>query len=117
MQNHEALLKLPIFKLLVDENITEFNKQHALADKPLDFSGAMLRGLDLRNMIADQISFENAYFRGADLRGIDFSNTNLKGASIAGAKISGAFFPSELTPEEIKLSFEQGTRMRYKHTT
>lgn len=113
MNRQEELLKDPLFKLLVDENITQFNKEKSTKSGPIDFSGAMLRGLDLRTMDATGINFENAYFRGADLRGINFSYTRLQGASIAGAKISGAYFPTSLAPEEIRLSFEVGTRMRY----
>jgi hypothetical protein len=48
------------------------------------------------------------------LRGIDFSQTCLEGASINGARISGVYFPPELSPEEIVLSIEHGTRLRYK---
>jgi uncharacterized protein YjbI with pentapeptide repeats len=77
----------------------------------------MLRGLDLRNLVADGVDFRDAYFRGADLRGVNFTNANLEGASIAGAKISGAYFPAYITPDEIRLSFELGTRMRYQPTS
>jgi uncharacterized protein YjbI with pentapeptide repeats len=48
------------------------------------------------------------------LRGIDFSNARLEGASINGARISGAFFPAELSADEIMLSVNHGTHMRYK---
>ena len=60
------------------------------------------------------IDFSNCYFRAADLRGIDFSNARLEGASINGAPISGAFFPAELSADEIMLSVNHGTHMRYK---
>ncbi len=51
--------------------------------------------------------------RHGDMRGVDFSHTNLEGASINGAKISGTLFPKELRAEEILLSLQHGTRMRY----
>jgi len=59
------------------------------------------------------IDFSNSYFRGADLRGIDFSTANLEGASLNGARISGVLFPAKLAPQEIKLSVNRGTRLRY----
>ena len=61
-----------------------------------------------------EFNFQDAYFRGADIRGVDFRGANLEGASIADAKISGVFFPPELSVEEILLSLEHGTRMRYR---
>ena len=67
-----------------------------------------MRGLD-----AAGIDFSNSYFRGADLRGVDFSTTNLEGASLNSARISGVLFPAELSPEEIELSINHGTRLRY----
>jgi len=48
------------------------------------------------------------------LPGIDFSNARLEGASINETRISGAFFPAELTADEVMLSANHGTRMRYK---
>lgn len=114
MDRQAELNKHPLFKLLVGEQIERFNSEKAQQQLRLDFSGAMLRGLDLKHLDADNINFENAYFRGADLRGLDFSNSNLKGASIAGAKISGTLFPDNIPPEEIRLSFELGTRMRIR---
>ena len=36
------------------------------------------------------------------------------GSSIAGAKISGCYFPSQLDPDEIIMSLNHGTRMRYR---
>jgi len=71
------------------------------------------RHLDLRGLDAEVIDFSNAYFRASDLRGIDFFKARLEGASINGARISGAFFPAELSADEIILSVEHGTRMRY----
>jgi uncharacterized protein YjbI with pentapeptide repeats len=50
----------------------------------------------------------------ADLRGLNMSACCLEGASIHGAKISGVYFPPDLSPEEIRLSLEFGTRMRYR---
>ena len=57
--------------------------------------------------------FGNAYFRASDLRGIVYFKARLEGASLNGARISGAFFSAELNADEITLSAEHGTRMRY----
>ena len=62
------------------------------------------------------LDFGGCYFRQADLRGIDFRKAKLEGASINGARISGAYFPAELAPEELRLSLNYGTRMRYRLT-
>ena len=62
---------------------------------------------------AQGINFTNAYFRGTDLRGLDLRNAQLEGASLAHAQISGAYFPVELTADEILMSVNFGTRLRY----
>jgi len=64
-------------------------------------------------MNAKGLDFSNSYFRNTDLSGIDFRNTNLEGASLLDAKLSGTFFPRELSAEEIRLSLDTGTRLRY----
>ncbi len=102
----------PIYQLLYNENIAEFNRRHEAA-KSATLRGGVYRNLDLRDMNADGLDFGDAYFRGADLRGIDFRNTNLEGASMIEAKISGCYFPKELSAEEIRLSVMAGTRLRY----
>jgi uncharacterized protein YjbI with pentapeptide repeats len=71
------------------------------------------RHLDLRGLAAAGIDFTGCYFRPADLRGVDFSKACLVGVSINGARISGGFFPVELSAEEISLSIQHRTRMRY----
>ena len=103
----------PLYILLRDENVAEFNRQHK-AGAPLNFRGLAFRGRDLRELDPRGVDFGDAYFRDADLRGIDFRESNLEGASLAGAKISGAYFPAELCADEIRLSVEYGTRLRYR---
>jgi uncharacterized protein YjbI with pentapeptide repeats len=104
-----------MYHFLRDGKIKEFNERKARGGK-CDLRGVDLRGLDLRGMDVDGIDFSNSYFRLADLRGLNFSTCKLEGASIANANISGVLFPKELSSEEIRLSLECGTRMRYKHT-
>jgi len=103
----------PLYRLLRDEQVEEFNR-HKPRDGHVDLRGADLRGLDLRQLDASRIDFTDAYFRGADLRGVDLREACLEGASIAHAQISGAYFPTELGADEILLSMQFGTRMRYR---
>ena len=102
----------PLYMLLRDGQVEEFNRRIA-GGESCALVGYDLRGLDLRGLEATSLDFSNCYFRQADLRGIDFSQANLEGASIHAAKISGAYFPAALRADEITLSFEHGTRMRY----
>ena len=104
----------PLFKALRSENIEAFNQARATIDALPSFAFCDFRGLDLRGMQADNLDFSNAYFRGADLRGIDLRHANLEGASIAGSKISGCYFPQALAADEIVMSLNHGTRLRYQ---
>ena len=103
----------PLFQLLRDGNVKEFNRRkgekQSIAMTDCDF-----RHLDLRGLDASAVDFSNSYFRATDLRGIDFSNARLEGASLNSARISGVLFPAELAPEEITLSVNHGTRLRYR---
>ncbi|NQD96087.1 pentapeptide repeat-containing protein, partial [Pseudomonas sp. CrR25] len=80
----------------------------------VDLSGGDFRGLDLRALDADHIDFTDAYFRGADLRGLDLRQTRLEGASLAHAQISGTYFPAQLNADELLMSVNFGTRLRYR---
>ncbi|WP_303290359.1 pentapeptide repeat-containing protein [Marinobacter sp. SS5-14b] len=103
----------PLYDLLRDEKIEIFNAEKAkLAEVP-SFAHGDFRGLDLRGMDAQGLDFRHGYFRGADLRGIDFSKSRMEGASVGGAKISGCYFPHRLVADEIVMSLNHGTRMRY----
>jgi uncharacterized protein YjbI with pentapeptide repeats len=101
-----------MYQLLHDERVEEFNQRRA-AGESAQLAGGDFRGIDLRNLSADDLDFSNAYFRSADLRGVDFRRAKLEGASLAEARISGCYFPAELSAEEIRLSLELGTRLRY----
>lgn len=103
----------PLYTLLRQEDIKAFNEQRDRLDTS-DLKNGDYRGRDLRNMNADGLDFSNSYFRNADLSGIDFRNTNLEGASLLDAKLSGVYFPEALTANEIRLSLDTGTRLRYK---
>ncbi len=102
----------PLYSLLRDGKIEEFNKQKNSGAK-FDLQNCDFRSVDLKGIDASSIDFSGCYFRQADLRGIDFSDSNLEGASINGSKISGTLFPKRLSACEIELSLIHGTRMRY----
>lgn len=106
-------LDTPLYRLLHNDDVAGFNAQRP-QDAGIDLSGGDFRGLDLRTLDAGGIDFRDAYFRGADLRGVDFRATQLEGASIAHAQISGAYFPAELSADEILMSMNFGTRLRYR---
>ncbi len=103
------------YDLLRNEQVAEFNNRKANGEvTEAHLRGGDFRGLDLRELNADGLDLRDAYFRGADLRGVDFRNTQLEGASFCQAYISGCFFPSELSADEIRLSFDLGIRVRYR---
>ncbi len=102
----------PLYQLLRSEQIREFNEQRDKLDASKLKSGDY-RGRDLRNMNAEGLDFSDSYFRNTDLRGIDFRESNLAGASLIDAKVSGTYFPDTLSAEEIRLSLDTGTRLRY----
>ncbi|WP_165857484.1 pentapeptide repeat-containing protein [Marinobacter sp. JSM 1782161] len=103
----------PLYQTLRDEDVPAFNDARGRVDALPSFAHGDFRGLDLRGLDARDLDLSNAYFRGADLRGIDFSDSQLEGASIAGAQISGCLFPRALHADEIVMSLNHGTRMRY----
>ena len=102
----------PAYQLLLSERIDGFN----LKKKDLDLSklaGQRYQGLDLRNLDAEGLDLSDSHFRNTDLRGIDFRQTNLEGCSFSSSKVSGCYFPKNLSPAEISMSVEKGTRVRY----
>lgn len=103
----------PLYQLLRQEKVADFNKRKAGGEK-VDFTNCDFRGLDLRGLDAAGLDFSGSYFRQADLRGIDFSQSNVQGVSVNKAQVSGVLFPQELSAEEIRLSLEHGTRLRYR---
>ncbi|MCP4993555.1 MAG: pentapeptide repeat-containing protein [Gammaproteobacteria bacterium] len=110
------ILDDPLYKLLRDGRVREFNEQ-VTQGETCDLRGTDLRCLDLRHLQAKGLDLSNCYLRQADLRGVNLFETQLEGANINGAKISGTYFPKELSAEEINLSLLHGTRMRYRCNT
>jgi len=111
-QNAPEFKDSEMYRILRDEDIEAFNKRKE-AGEICDLTGADFRNLVLSGINAEGIDFSGCYFRGCDLRGVDFSQSKLEGASIHDAQISGVLFPVSLRAEEISLSLEHGTRMRY----
>jgi uncharacterized protein YjbI with pentapeptide repeats len=101
-----------LFQLLHSGQVEAFNSRRKEGEE-LDLKNADLHGVDLRGLDARGLDMSKCNLHQADLRDIDFSETNLEGASISGAKISCTYFPAELSAEEIALSLQHGTRMRY----
>ena len=100
-------------KLLSEGHIGEFNRERP-KEGALDLRGLDLRHTDLRALDTSGLDLGDCHLRQADLRGLDLRQTNLEGASIGSAMISGTYFPVELSAEEINLSLQHGTRMRYR---
>lgn len=109
--SHPKILNNPLYALLRKDDIAGFNSERPQG--LVDMRGGDFRGLDLRGLNVDDVDFTDAYFRATDLRGIDFRKSSLEGASLAHAQISGAYFPSELSADEILMSMNFGTRLRY----
>lgn len=103
----------PLYRLLRNDDLANFNKQKP-SEGRIDLTNGDFRGIDLRTLQADRIDFTDAYFRGADLRGVDLRQAAMEGASLAHAQISGAYFPPELSADEILMSVNFGTRLRYR---
>ena len=102
-----------LYQMILDEDVEAFNQQRG-KDKVCELKNLDFRSQDLRQFNVAGVDFSGCYFRQADLRGLDLSTCCLEGASIHGAKISGVYFPPSLSPQEIRLSLEFGTRMRYQ---
>ena len=106
-------LESPLYRLIRGENVAGFNAQKP-QNGEIDLCSGDFRGLDLRTLDATRVRFTDAYFRGADLRGLDLRETCMQGASLAHAQISGTYFPEELSADEILMSVNFGTRLRYR---
>jgi uncharacterized protein YjbI with pentapeptide repeats len=113
MHAPKEIRSLPKFDLLQEENVDRFNSLVDAGQTP-DVKYSNLSGLDLRNAKLTGLDLSGCYFRGANLSGLDLSGCNLYGASLRGVNISGVLFPSNIPPEELRLSVEHGTRIRIR---
>ena len=105
----------PMYHLLRESKVEEFNQRRQNGEQ-CDLCGCDFSRVDLREMHADGLDLSDCYFRMTDLRGLDLRNARLEGASFAGAHISGTYFPTELRADELLMSIEHGTRVRYCHS-
>lgn len=110
--SHPKLLDSVLYALLHKDDISGFNLNRPQGS--VDMRGGDFRGLDLRELDARDVDFTDGYFRSADLRGLDLRQSCIEGASLAHAQISGTYFPVELTADEILMSVNFGTRLRYR---
>lgn len=101
-------------RLIQEDRPLDFNRLIQAREGVVDLVGAQFRGYDLRKFDLRRANLADCYMRNADLRGLDLGGANLEGASIKDAKVSGTFFPANIAPEEIRLSLEQGTRLRVR---
>lgn len=101
----------PLYVLLREGNISEFNQRWAAGER-CDLSDTDFRSLNLFGWEPVGADLSGSYFRQTDLRGVDLSTCQLAGASIHSAKISGVLFPKSLSADEISLSLAHGTRLR-----
>ena len=103
----------PLYLLLRECKVAEFNQRIA-AGEVAELAGCDFRHVNLKEINAEGLDFTGSYFRQSDIRGVDFTQCkSMEGASIHGAKISGAYFPDEIRADELLLSLEHGTRLRY----
>jgi len=79
----------------------------------VDFSYCDLGGVDLRKVNIASMRLRGARLKASDLRGLDLSHHDLEGVTIRNARISGTLFPRDLTAAEIRLSLQEGTRIRH----
>jgi len=85
-------------------------------DKPVikqDPLYQLLRTEDIKGFNEQRDRLDTSELKNGDYRGRDFRNTNLEGASLLDAKLSGTYFPAALSAQEIRLSLDTGTRLRY----
>lgn len=61
------LLDSALYALLHKDDIAGFNQERPQG--PIDMRGGDFRGLDLRQLNAQDVDFTDSYFRSADLRG------------------------------------------------
>jgi uncharacterized protein YjbI with pentapeptide repeats len=80
--------------------------------KIVNFCGADLRATDFRKIDMSKVVLRDAYLRDTDFRGCDLRQTDMEGASLHNAHIAGTYFPENISPNEIQLSIQYGTRLR-----
>jgi hypothetical protein len=88
----------PLYQLLREGNVKEFNQRKAQGEK-CELTSCDFRHLDLRGLDAAGIDFTDCYFRAADLRGVDFSKTRPAGPASMGQSSPAPSRPSRPTAQ------------------
>ncbi|PIE90675.1 MAG: hypothetical protein CR997_04485 [Acidobacteria bacterium] len=79
----------------------------------VDLSHANLRGGNFMFAVFDGTNLKGADFKGSNFLGADLSKANLRDVSLYSCNLYKAKLPKELPPQEILLSVQEGTRLRY----
>jgi uncharacterized protein YjbI with pentapeptide repeats len=101
-----------IFQALRAGNSEAFSRLVMGHGRPVDFSNADFRGTDFRGVELTNVIIAGAYLKDADLRGVDLRHVDLEGCSLHKANVGGTYFPENVSPAEICMSLEYGTRLR-----
>ena len=99
------------FRSLREGDLDRYHKLIAESES-VDLSNCDLRGTVMRHADVDKLILRGCYLRDADSRGLDLREKDLEGCSLLHAKVSGTYFPAHISAEEIRLSVEQGIRLR-----
>jgi len=109
--NQPKFINDDAFRALRSGDVDAFHRMIA-SRSTVDFSDGDLRAADLRKADLSKVVLRGAYLKLADLRGCDLRHLDLEGCSLHQAKIGGAYFPANVSAEEIRLSVQEGTRVR-----
>jgi uncharacterized protein YjbI with pentapeptide repeats len=105
-------LEDPAYQALREGDLQSFSALTSERED-VDFRYCDLGGVDLRKVNISNIRLRGARLKGSDLRGLDLSHHDLEGVTIRNARISGTLFPRDLTAAEVRLSLQEGTRIRH----
>lgn len=109
--NQPKFINDDAFRALRAGDVEAFHRMTA-GRETIDFSDGDLRAADFRKANLSKVILRGAYLKLADLRGCDLRHLDLEGCSLHQAKVGGAYFPNNLPAEEIRLSVQEGTRIR-----
>ncbi|MDZ4783018.1 MAG: pentapeptide repeat-containing protein [Planctomycetia bacterium] len=109
--NQPKFINDDAFRALRAGDVDAFHRMTA-GRATIDFTEGDLRAADLRKADLSKVILRGAYLKLADLRGCDLRHMDLEGCSLHQAKIGGTYFPLNVAAEEIRLSVQEGTRIR-----
>lgn len=109
--NTLKLLNDDAFRALRAGEIDSFHRMISTR-AAVDFSETDLRAVDLRKIDLKKVVLRGSYLKLADLRGCDLRHMDMEGCSLHQAKVGGTYFPANVSAEEVRLSVQEGTRIR-----